>query len=253
MPWKMTEGGALEADTNGNPIFVLDGGEEKSVDYAAMSTALSKANREAAERKEKLREMEGRAKLFEGIEDVPAFIADAKKNADTVAALSEKEKTAEEATRARVHAAVSPLEKEIAQLKADKEDAISRYHRSLIDAQFGTSKYVNEELVNPAMVKELFSKHFSVDDEGRIIAKDANNTMIYDEDGPAGFDSSLRKLIVASPYKEFVLKGSRANGSGAHSGNRTTPRQNVLSRADFEKMPLAERSEFFRKGGIIQH
>lgn len=247
MPWKMTEGGALEADTNGNPIFVLDGGEEKSVDYAAMSTALSKANREAAERKEKLREMEGRAKLFEGIEDVPAFIADAKKNADTVAALNEKEKTAEEAARARVHAAVSPLEKEIAQLKADKEDAISRYHRSLIDAQFGTSKYVNEELVNPAMVKELFSKHFSVDDEGRIIAKDVNNTMIYDEDGPAGFDSSLRKLIAASPYKEFVLKGSRANGSGVHPGSFNSSRSNTENMTSVQKIAAGLK----KRGGTL--
>ena len=45
MPWKTDESGAFVKDDKGNPIFVQDGGEEKSVDFPAMSSALTKANR----------------------------------------------------------------------------------------------------------------------------------------------------------------------------------------------------------------
>lgn len=45
MPWKVKESGEFEVDGAGNPIFVLDSGEEKSVDYPAMASALTKANR----------------------------------------------------------------------------------------------------------------------------------------------------------------------------------------------------------------
>lgn len=250
MPWKTTDAGEFAKDANGNPIFVLEGGEEKSVDYPAMLQSLTRANRESAERKEKLRSQAATLKLLDGIEDVSAYLAEAKKNAETVAALPETQKDAEKAATARVQAAVEPLQKKIAELEAGRADAVKRYHTALIDAQFGTSKYVNEELVNPAMTKELFGKNFSVGDDGRLVAKNAAGNIIYDNDGPAGFDSALRQLVAQSPYRDHVLKGSPASGSGTQAGNGGGG-ANTLSRAAFDKLPPEQKAKFCAEGGKI--
>ena len=217
MPWKKDDNGAYIEDNNGNPIFVLDGGEERSVDYLAMSKALTEASRESAGRKDTIRKMEAAAKAWEGVEDIPAFIAAARKDAEAVKAMSDKEKDAEEAARARVLAATSPLEKKIAELEAEKAGLQEQYNVSVINSQFGTSKYVNEELVNAAMAQELFAKHFSIED-GKLVAKDDTGNIIYDENGPAGFETAMRKLVSVSSYKSFLLKGSGAKGSGATPG-----------------------------------
>ncbi len=255
MPWKINpDTKAFELDSNGNPVFVLDGGEEKSVDYAAMSQALSKASRESAERKEKIRSLEAVVKQFDGITDIPAFLAQAKKDAEAVASFDDKQKTAEESARARIDAATAPLNAKIKELETANTAALNRYHTALIDAQFGTSSYVAKELVNPAMVKELFSKNFSVDETGRIIATGPDGNTIYDENGPAGFESALRKLVTGSPYKDFVLKGSTARGSGASAGGgrNSNGGKPVMSRGDFEKLDPLGKSDFFKKGGTIQ-
>lgn len=251
MPWKQTDDKHMALDTNGNPVFVLDTGEEKSVDYPAMIKALSIANREAAERKAALREAEDRLKVFDGIEDVPDFIAKAKRNAETVAALGEKEKDAEEAARARVAAAIAPLEKQLAELKAEKDRITGDYHASVIRAQFGLSRFVADELADRAMAEELFARHFSVDNDGKLVAKDAAGNVIYDENGPAGFDAAMRKIVAQSPYADFVRKGSRATGSGSQGGSSGQANGKVVSRAEFDRMPPAERAKFFREGGTI--
>lgn len=58
MPWKLDEDGKFVVNENNNPIFVLDSGEEKSVDYPAMAASLTRANKEAMERKGKIKEQE---------------------------------------------------------------------------------------------------------------------------------------------------------------------------------------------------
>lgn len=249
MPWKVDESGAFVKDDKGNPIFVYDGGEEKSVDVPAMSTALTKANREAADRKEKIRTLEAQIKAFEGIEDIPAFIAKAKKDADAVASFDDKQKSAEEATRARIDAATAPLNAKIKDLETANATTLGNYHKALIDAHFGTSKYVNEKLVNPAMVKELFSRHFSVDENGKITAKNDAGNIIVDKDGPAGFETALKELVEASPYKSFVLKVNNSSGSGANpsTGNNNAGKK-IMSRADFDKLDPASKAARMKEG-----
>ncbi len=242
MPWKKKESGELELDSAGNPIYVFDNGEEKSCDFPAMSSALTKANWEAAERKEKLRANEEILKKLEGIEDLSAFLEKARKDAEAVAAFDDKQKSAEESTRARVEAAVGPLNQKIKELETSNADVLARYHRTLINAEFGTSKYVNSELVSPAMAKDLFGRHFSVNEQGAIVATDNDGNIVYNEKGPADFDSALRTLVASSPYKDYVLKGYSASGSGAKSGN-------TGSHTDWSKLPPAERLAKAREAG----
>ncbi len=215
MPWKKDEAGAFVVDDKGNPVFVLDGGEDRSVDYSAMSKKLSEVNRESAGRKDRIRELEAQLKPLEGIEDVPSFIETARKNAEAVASFDDKQKGTEEAIRVRVDAAVSPLKKQIAELEAGKADVEKRLHNAMIDAQFSSSKYANENLISPAMAKALFAKNFSINSDGKLVAVGDDGFKVG-EDGT--FDSMLKELVTNSPFKTAIEKGSPATGSGATQG-----------------------------------
>ena len=109
MPWKEDGKGGLAVE-NGAPVWVAEDGDEKRVDYEAMTKRLADVTKESIERKNRLREHEATLKQLEGIEDVTAFLAKARKDAETVASLSEKEKGAEKAARIRVEAALKPRE-----------------------------------------------------------------------------------------------------------------------------------------------
>lgn len=249
MPWKMDENGNLVKGDDGNPIAISDGGEERSVDYSAMSKKLSEVNRESAGRKERIRELEAQLKPLEGIEDVPAFIETARKNAEAVAAFDDKQRGAEEVTLARIKAATSLLEKKVAELEADRARIIDQYHASTIRSQFGTSKFVTEELVSAAMAQELFAKHFSVDEKGQLVGKDSDGKVIFGENGPADFDTALREIVKNSPHKAYVMKGSTATGSGANpGGNNPGTGQKMMRRADFEKLDPVTKAARMREG-----
>lgn len=246
MPWKKDDNGAFVTDENGNPIFATDSGEERSVDYPAMSKALAEANRESAGRKETIRKLEALVKPLEGIEDVPAFIESARKNAEAVAAFDDKQRSAEEAVQARIKAATSPLEKQVAELEADRARVVEQYHASTIRSQFGTSKYVAEELVSAPMAMELFAKNFSVDENGNVVGRDAAGNVIYDETGrgPAPFDAALRQIISASQHRAYVTKGSASTGSGAQAGSTSS------IGADLQNLSPVERLTRARAAGI---
>lgn len=254
MPWKLDDKGQFVVDENKNPIFVLDGGEEKSVDYTAMSTALTKANKEAMERKNKLKEQEVILSALDGIENVSEFVSTAKKNAEAVKSMGEKEKDAETMARARVEAAVTPLQKQIAELERGKAEADARYHKAMIDSQFSTSAYVNNELVSPALAKDLFAKHFTVNEEGNIQATDQNGEVVYDTNGVAGFDSALRTLVAKSSYKDIVTKGTGSNGSDAKNNQssgqgRNTPKSLADCKTQEERNAYLNNEANLRKVG----
>lgn len=249
MPWKKDEAGAFVVDDKGNPVFVLDGGEERSVDYSAMSKKLSEVNRESAGRKDRIRDLEEQMKAWEGIEDVPSFIEMARRNAESVAAFDDKQKGTEEAIRVRVDAAVSPLKKQIAELEAGKADVEKRLHNAMIDAQFSSSKYANENLISPAMAKALFAKNFSIDSDGKLVAVGDDGFKVG-EDGT--FDSMLKDLVTNSPFKTAIEKGSPATGSGTNPGGGNSPTgQKTIRRSEFEKLDPATKAARMRDRYVV--
>ena len=246
MPWKMDENGNLVKGDDGNPIAITESGEERSVDYAAMSRKLSEVNKESAGRKERIRELEAQLKPLEGIDDVAAFIEAARKNAEAVAAFDDKQKSTEESIRSRVDAAVAPFKKQVAELEAGKADVEKRLHNALIDAQFSSSKYANESLISPAMAKALFAKNFSINSDGKLIAV-GDDGLKVGEDG--SFDSMLKELVANSPFKANLEKGSTATGSGASAGaggNYTGAK--TMLRSEFEKLDYVTKAARMREG-----
>ncbi len=72
MAWKMTDNGSI-ATIDGNPVWLGEDGDEKAVDYAAMSKALRDANRESAGRKAELKKQSETLAWSDGIEEASAL------------------------------------------------------------------------------------------------------------------------------------------------------------------------------------
>lgn len=221
MPWKIEKGAIVLND--GNPIWLEDDGTEKTVNYSAMADSLRKANREAAERKAALRELEPLKAAVEGIEDVADFVKTARKNAELVASMSEKDKQDNDRVQALIAAALKPVQDKLTESESARAELTSRYNAEKIGNAFSGSKYAAEKLQSAALARELFARNFSIEN-GEIVARSAKGDPLYNGEGkPANFDEALAQLVAASPYQAMLVKGSSANGSGATPGGGGAP------------------------------
>ena len=215
MAWK-TENGNIVVNENGHPIFVKDSGEEKAVDYIAMSNALSSANSESATRKNKIRDLESKLNIFEGIEDLAQYKADAEKAIQFQANADKSKVDAENAILERIKASNEPKDKLNRELTEKLLIAEQQRDKYLKDSAFANSRYVSEKMTSVALAKDLLGGNFKVK-EGKVVGVDTEGNIIYSENGIAEFDDAIAKLAELSPHKGVLLKGSNANGSGANS------------------------------------
>ena len=203
---------------DGKPVYVKDDGSEVAFDVLGTTQTITRLNAEAKSHRERAESAEGKLKVFEGIEDPKKALEalgivanlDAKKLVDA----GEIEKVKGEiskAFQAQLDAASTKAQQLESQLYAEK-----------VGGAFARSKVIAEKLaIPPDMVEARFGKAFSIED-GRIVAKDANGNKLYSASNPgelAGFDEALEMLVNQYPYKEQILKGTGASGSGAH-GNQ---------------------------------
>lgn len=250
MPWKTDDNGTMVL-TDGNPVWIEEDGTEKTVNYSAMADSLRKANREAAERKAALRELEPLKAAVEGIEDLPGFVKTAKKNAELVAAMDAKAKQGEEDMQARIAAALKPVQDKLAESENARAELTSRYNAEKIGNAFAGSKYAAEKLQSAALARELFARNFTVED-GELVARSATGEPLYNGEGkPANFDEALAQLVAASPYQSMLVKGSTANGSGANPGTSNVHGYKTMSRGDFDKLNPAEKMKAVKDGVSI--
>lgn len=214
----------LKLDANGNavlqdgkPVYVKDDGSEVAFDVLGTTQTITRLNAEAKSHRERAELAEGKLKVFDGIEDPKKALEalgivanlDQKKLVDA----GEIEKVKGEiskAFQAQLDTATTRAQQLEAQLYAEK-----------VGGAFARSKVIAEKLaIPPDMVEARFGKAFSIED-GRIVAKDANGNKLYSASNPgelAGFDEALGMLVEQYPYKDQILKGTGASGSGA-AGN----------------------------------
>ncbi|UQZ90212.1 hypothetical protein C4J81_13775 [Deltaproteobacteria bacterium Smac51] len=223
MPWKTNENSGLAVNDHGNPIWVSDTGEEKVVDYTAMSAALSRANREAAERNDKIKALDAKLAPLADIEDFDNWREEALKAIETVRGLPDKDKAIEERIKAQVDAATKPLRDQVATMEKQRREAEEHLQRETVSNAFNRSEFVRGKMVDPIVAADLFSKHFSLNQDGRLIATGHDGQIIYGENGEAAFDEALAKLVDGYPGKNYLLKGSSASGSGANPGSSGKP------------------------------
>lgn len=216
MAWKKDESGNLALD-NGNPIWTADGGQERAVDYEAMSRGLSEANREAQERRLKLDALEKRYALFKDMEDPAAFKREADKAIEFRKNASDKEKDAEAQYQARLEAARAPDRARIAELEKALDAQGGELRRLKINADIQGSKVLGtfrpehrEDYI------EILANRAEMDDEGRIFYRDRDGKAIYGEKGYADAGAAALWIIGKERgrnVKDYIMSDDMSQGS----------------------------------------
>ncbi|WP_459591922.1 DUF6651 domain-containing protein, partial [Enterobacter asburiae] len=86
------------------------------------------------------------------------------------------------------------------------------------------------------MVQARFGEAFKLEGD-QVVAYDKQGNKLFSRSNPgevAEFDEALEILIDSYPYKDYILKGSNASGSGAKGGQGSGNNQTSISRAQFE-------------------
>lgn len=235
MAWKQDDNGNLIIGESGNPIWITEAGEEKPVDYTGLTKRLSEVNNESRSRKEKLRDYEARlAPLADaGVEDIPAFLAEAQKALEMMKNAPDRDKDIEEQVKNRLEAVSAPLRAQIAakdKAIADREQALAdvtnRYHAVTVKTDVLNSKIVNERIrpeVRTFIQRELM-RSGAVGEDGKVVYRADDGEVIYGEDGgPASVDEAaiaVMKNLGADPAANLMSQDTNS-GSGAQSGAQT--------------------------------
>ncbi|TFW15959.1 DUF6651 domain-containing protein [Duganella callida] len=268
MPFKTDANGAIVIDAEKKlPIFVHTNGTEAPFDADATLGTITRLNGEAKGHREAKEAAEARLKGFEGIEDGEA----ARKALETVKSLSagdlktaaqvqEIKDAAARAAQEQVAAAAKASATQIQELTATLDKRTAELNNHMVGGGFSGSKLLSDDkhpmrLAIPAeMARAYFGGNFKVED-GKIVPYDAAGNKIYSPTRPgevADFDEGLAQLVQACPFKDQILKGSGASGSGAHqSGKSGSGGKREITRAQFDGMDAGARQAAIKEGAVF--
>jgi hypothetical protein len=206
--YKLTEDGKIEVK-DGHPVLIGDDGKEFTVDAIGAQATITKLHAEAAEHRKKSSERGKQLEAFGDIDPVKAREA-----LTTVANLSADHKLEIENLKAGLNKTWQ--EKHDAEIARNKvlSDAL---YKATVTTKFATSEVVKKTILTPDIAAKFFGEHFGPDGT----AKDSTGNPIYSKSKPgelADFDEALEVLIENYPNKASILRGSGADGSGAHTG-----------------------------------
>jgi hypothetical protein len=236
---------------DGKPVYVHDDGKDVAFDAPAAASKITALNAEAKGHREAKEIAELRAKAFEGIDDPDkarsalATIANLDAGQLVQAGKVEEIKAAAiVATEEKFKAQVLALTDQIKTVSAERDTTTGMLYQEKIGGAFSRSKFVAEKIaVPPDMVQNTFGKAFKVED-GKTVAYGDDGNKIYSRARPgelADFDEALEALVDRYPFRDNILKGSGATGSGAQT---STGRQGgkSISRSQFDAMSPADQS-----------
>ena len=220
---------------DGKPVYTKEDGSEVAFDVVGTSATIARLNAESKNHREAKEAAEKAAKSFEGITDPIA----ARKALDIVASLDQK-KLIDSGEVEKVKAEISKaFETQLTEVKTRASQLEHQLYSEKVGGAFARSKVIAEKLaIPPDMVEARFGKSFEIDG-GKIVAKDQNGNKLYSASNPgelAGFDEALEMLIKSYPYRDQILKGTGATGSGAQSAMTGGSGKRVMTRAQFESL-----------------
>lgn len=244
---------------DGKPVYVHDDGKEIAFDAAASVATIERITNESKGYKTRAQDAETKVKAFEGIDDADA----ARKALETIKNIDQGQliaagkveelkagitKAAEEKIAAATKASNDALaaEKE----RADKLDAA--LSAEMIGGRFSRSKFISDKAAIPAdMMQARFGQAFRIE-EGKVVAYDQSGNKIYSRAKPgdvADFDEAMEILVDSYAYKDHILKGTGGGGSGKDAGRGMgAGGDKTMSRAEFEKLPHADRAAKMKDG-----
>ena len=248
MKLKLNEQGQVVVQDD-KPVYVDDGGRDVVFDYPATLATISRLNSEAKGHREEKEAAHALLKSFEGIEDP----AKAVKALEIVKNLDDKKLIeAGEVDKVRLEAKAAydeqlkSVEKKYAPVIKERDEYKDSLFKEIVGGAFGRSKFIGEKLAIPAdLAQAKFGTSFIIED-GKVVGKNAAGERIFSRSRPgevANFDEALEMLVDDYPYRDSILKGSGASGSGAGGNVKTIGGKKVMQRAAFDGLdPLAKQA-----------
>ncbi|WGY37387.1 DUF6651 domain-containing protein [Pseudomonas aeruginosa] len=219
----------LKLDENGNavlqegrPVYVHEDGKEVAFDAPATVATIARLNAEAKTHREGKEAAEKLLKGFEGIEDAAA----AKKALEIVANLDAK-KLVDAGEIEKVKGEISKaFQTQLDEANTKAQTFEQQLYAEKIGGSFARSQFIAEKMAVPAdMVQATFGSNFKIE-EGKVVAYDAQGQKIFSRSRPgelADFNEALETLVSQYPHRDHILKGTGAQGTGAHTTNGQKP------------------------------
>lgn len=231
----------------GHPVYVHDDGKEIPFDAKAATVKIGTLTNEAKTNRERFEAAEGKLKGFDGIEDPEA----ARKALSTLKNLDDKKLVdAGEVERVK-NEAIKAVEDKYRPVAKKAETLEQRIYSLLVGNGFANSKFVAEKLSIPRdLVQARFGSQFKVEDD-RIVAYDISGNKLYSRAKPgelADFDEAMEMIVDQYPYKDDILKGTGASGTGAKGSSAAGGGSKTISRAQFDAMSHPERAARMKEG-----
>jgi len=238
---KLDENGVVVVQ-DGKPIYLDADGKELAADVPAMYQKIIDLGKEAKKHRESSETFAETLKLFDGIEDLPAWKEEAVKAIETVANLNDKDWMKAEKVESLKRQMKEAHEQEVVNLKAsydnkgkEQEAIISKQkgqiRQLLVSAKFASSPLFSGDspktTLSPDIAESFFGKNFSVEEiDGELVVRAYynNGDLIYSRENPgepASFEEGIMEVFEKYPGKDKYLKSAQSSGSGAGGGTRT--------------------------------
>lgn len=272
MKLKIDDKGVVSVTEHGHVVFVDDDGKDLPVDVPALYTKVEELNGEAAKYRKQRNEFRDKFKIFEGVEDVAKYKADAEKAMATVKNLKDKELVDAGKVEQIKMETIAAKDQEIGQIKTEFTNVISEKDKALeaanfqirdlmIGAKFRQSNYFvgNETqppktLLPPDIAETYFGKHFRVEqgtnNKLMVVGYDSKGNQIYSRKKPgelAEFDEAIIRIVDEYPQKDQILRGGKG-GSGGEGGGGTPPKKVGID-AEIAKLQEAYNKAMTEKRG----
>lgn len=224
----------LYVERDGKYRLDIEGGFKTNEEVTGLTTALNK-ERDARSKLEK------QVKKFEGIENPE----DALKAIETLKNLDQKkliDAGEVEKVKAEVTKAMQSKIDELQSVVAEKDGILTK---ELIGGRFARSKFITDKMAIPHdLVEARFGQNFKIEN-GKVVAYDQHGNQIYSHDRPgelADFEEALNAMVEQYPYKDSILKGSSATGSGATTSGHVTGKTNWHELSPIERLTAARKA-----------
>ena len=180
MPWKMSEGGAIET-LDGNPVFVYPDGREGPLNGDSTLIQIGELKNEAKTHRLKYSDLKKKVQPFLdaddiNLEDSTAFLTQAREAMKLVKEYKEKGNPSAEDIE-RVKQGVAELfegrikekekahQREVEKLNQTVNSGKNQLHRMLVKSHFEQSEFLREKThVIPEMAYNTFGKNFIVEE-----------------------------------------------------------------------------------------
>lgn len=256
MKLKLNEQGQVIVQ-NDKPVYVDDSGRDIEFDYPATLATIARLNSEAKGHREEKEAAQAQLKTFEGIEDPAKAIKalEVLKNLDDKKLIEagEVDKVRQEATAA-YEEKLKAVEKKYAPVIKERDEYKQSLFSEIVGGAFSRSKFIGDKLAIPAdLAQAKFGNSFIIED-GKVVGKNAAGERIFSRSRPgevANFDEALEALVDDYPYRDSILKGSGASGSGAGGSVMTVGGKKTMTRAAFDALDPATKTATVKDTAIV--